>query len=106
MRRLAASLTGRVTRVADGDTITILAPDGDRVPCGLPGGRPLPSNTASVGADRRAARTQHKIRLYGSDAQEQSQAFGQNPRGPGADFIFAAILPCSVKISAARRGSK
>ena len=91
MRRLAASLTGRVTRVADGDTITILAPDGDRVPCGPPGGRPLPSNTASVGADHRAARTQHKIRLYGIDAQEQSQAFGQNPRGPGADFIFAAI---------------
>jgi len=31
-----------------------------------------------------------------------------NPRGqaPEADFIFAAILPCFVKISAARRGSK
>lgn len=25
-----------------------------------------------------------------------------NPRGPGADFIFAAILPCFVEISATR----
>ena len=33
---------------------------------------------------------------------------GVQSKGPGprADFIFAAIMPCFVKISAARRGSK
>ena len=45
---LAARLTGRVVRVADGDTLTLL--DG--------------------------ARVEHRIRLYGIDAPEQHQPFG------------------------------
>lgn len=52
-------LTGRVVRVADGDTITIL--------------------------DK--SNTQHKIRLAGIDAPERKQAFGQRSRKALADAV-------------------
>ncbi len=45
----SATLTGRVVKVSDGDTITVLD----------------------------AVNVQHKIRLYGIDAPEKKQAFGQ-----------------------------
>ena len=49
---LADEIAGRVVRVADGDTITVLD----------------------------AAQTQHKIRLQGIDAPEKKQAFGNASR--------------------------
>ena len=56
----AGEITGRVVRVADGDTITVLD----------------------------AAKTQHKIRLQGIDAPEKSQAFGQRSKQHISDIVF------------------
>ena len=56
----AAELTGRVVKVQDGDTITILD----------------------------ANRTQHKIRLAGIDAPESHQAFGTRSRQNLAGMVF------------------
>ena len=53
-------IAGRVVRVADGDTITILD----------------------------AANTQHKIRLYGIDAPESHQAFGQKSKQHLSSLVF------------------
>ena len=55
----AATLTGRVVNVSDGDTITVL--DADKV--------------------------QHKIRLTGIDAPERKQAFGNVSRESLADMV-------------------
>lgn len=49
---LAADVTGRVVRVADGDTVTVLD----------------------------AGQVQHKIRLAGIDAPEKKQAYGEKSR--------------------------
>ena len=56
----AAELTGRVVKVQDGDTITVLD----------------------------ANRTQHKIRLAGIDAPEAHQAFGTRSRQNLAGMVF------------------
>lgn len=56
---LAAEIQGRVIRVADGDTVTIL--DADKV--------------------------QHKIRLAGIDAPEKAQAFGQRSKQSLTDLV-------------------
>ena len=56
----AAELAGRVVKVQDGDTITILD----------------------------ATRTQHKIRLAGIDAPESHQAFGTRSRQNLAGMVF------------------
>lgn len=55
----ADELRGRIVRVSDGDTVTVLD----------------------------AANTQHKIRLLDIDAPESSQAFGQKSRDLLASFI-------------------
>ena len=55
----AATLTGRVVRVIDGDTIVVL--DADKV--------------------------QHKIRLQGIDAPERSQAFGTKSKENLSDLV-------------------
>ena len=75
MRRLAASLTGCVVRVADGDTITILSPD--------PGGSVAPRRNNSD-----ASPAQRKIRLYGIDAPESHQAFGQKSKQHLSSLAF------------------
>ena len=75
MRRLAASLTGCVVRVADGDTITILSPD--------PGGSVAPRRNNSE-----ASPAQRKIRLYGIDAPESHQAFGQKSKQHLSSLAF------------------
>ncbi|KLR57309.1 nuclease [Diaphorobacter sp. J5-51] len=55
----AAELSGKVVRVADGDTITVLD----------------------------ASKTQHRIRLTGIDAPESKQAFGNRSRESLADLV-------------------
>lgn len=62
------SLSGRVVRVSDGDTITILT------------------------ADNR----QEKIRLYGIDAPEKKQAFGEKSRQALADFVAGKNVKIDV----------
>lgn len=56
---LAAEISGRVVRVEDGDTITV-----------------LDSN-----------KTQHKVRLAGIDAPEKTQAFGQRSRNSLEELV-------------------
>src|SRR5215813_12914433 len=56
----AQTLVGRVIRVADGDTITILD----------------------------STNTQHRIRLQGIDAPESHQAFGTQSKKSLSDMIF------------------
>jgi endonuclease YncB( thermonuclease family) len=56
----AATITGKVVGVADGDTITVL--DADKV--------------------------QHKIRLAGIDAPEKKQAFGNRSKESLSDLVF------------------
>src|SRR5438876_6563003 len=56
----AESLTGRVVRIADGDTITVLD----------------------------STNTQHRIRLQGIDAPESHQAFGTQSKKNLSDMIF------------------
>src|SRR5256714_14811942 len=57
----AETMTGRVVRIADGDTITVLD----------------------------AMNTQHRIRLQGIDAPESHQAFGTQSKKSLSDMIFA-----------------
>ena len=59
----ADEVRGRVVRVADGDTITVLS-----------------------AAD--PAPVQHKIRLHGIDAPEKDQAFGQKSKQRLSDYVF------------------
>lgn len=56
----AATITGRVVGVADGDTVTVLD----------------------------ASNTQHKIRLSGIDAPEKKQAFGMRSKQSLSDQVF------------------
>src|SRR2546421_11777423 len=56
----AETMTGRVVRIADGDTITVLD----------------------------AMNTQHRIRLQGIDAPESHQAFGTQSKKNLSDLIF------------------
>ena len=56
----AQSLTGRVVRIADGDTITVLD----------------------------SANTQHRIRLEGIDAPESHQAFGAQSKQSLSQMVF------------------
>ena len=60
LRVHAATITGRVVGVADGDTVTVL--DG--------------------------ANTQHKIRLSGIDAPEKKQAFSMRSKQSLSDLVF------------------
>jgi len=56
----AATITGRVVAVADGDTVTVID----------------------------ASNTQHKIRLAGIDAPERNQSFGQRSKQSLSDLVF------------------
>ena len=108
MAAQCAEIVGRIVKVADGDTLTIL------------------SSATGTGTTGVPPVAQHKIRLHGIDAPEfQGDAASRRvvwthrgrcvslciePQGksvdPGADFIFAAISPCFAKVSAARHGPK
>ena len=67
-----AEICGRVVRVADGDTITILSTPGRAGSMNPPSSAP----------------TQHKIRLYGIDAPESHQAFGQKSKQYLSSLVF------------------
>jgi len=58
---LAATITGKVVGVADGDTITVLD----------------------------ASNTQHKIRLSGIDAPEKKQPYGMRSKQSLSDLVFS-----------------
>ena len=58
---VSQTLAGRVVRIADGDTVTVLD----------------------------ATNTQHRIRLQGIDAPESHQAFGTQSKKSLSDMIFA-----------------
>jgi endonuclease YncB( thermonuclease family) len=60
----AATITGKVVAVADGDTITVL--DANKV--------------------------QHKIRLGGIDAHEKTQPFGQTCRQSLSDLVYGKTV--------------
>ena len=66
-------------KVADGDTLTLVtvgsAPRADRIP----------------------AATQHKIRLYGIDAPESHQAFGQKSKHHLSSLVFGKDVRVAYK---------
>lgn len=64
----AKSIDGRVVRVSDGDTITVLT----------------------------AGNKQEKIRLYGIDAPEKRQAFGEKSRQALASFVAGKTVKVDV----------
>jgi endonuclease YncB( thermonuclease family) len=64
----AATLTGQVVGVADGDTITVLA----------------------------ASKSQHKIRLSGIDAPEKAQPFGQRSKQSLSDLVFGKTVRIDI----------
>ena len=76
----AEEIVGRVVRVADGDTITVLASGGTR----------------SVAS---AAPVPHKIRLQGIDAPEKKQAFGNASR----KFLSGLVANREVRVTYAKR---
>ena len=90
----AAEIRGRVVRIADGDTLTILSPATGTtgVPpvggaiTGTTGVPPVGGTiTGTTGVPPVA---QHKIRLYGIDAPESHQAFGQKSKHHLSSLVF------------------
>jgi len=65
----AEEIVGRVVRVADGDTITVLA----------------------------AGNVQEKIRFHGIDAPEKDQAFGQKSKQRLSDYVFGKDVTVTWK---------
>lgn len=65
----AETLHGKVVGVADGDTLTILSPD----------------------------HIQTRIRLFGIDAPEKSQAFGQKSKASLSDLVFGQEVDVTVE---------
>jgi micrococcal nuclease len=65
----AAEITGKVVSVSDGDTITVLT----------------------------AAKEQVKVRLYGIDAPESKQAFGNRAKQELSGLVFGKVAAVEVK---------
>ena len=76
-----AEIRGRVVKVADGDTITILSTPGRAGSMNPPSSAP----------------TQHKIRLYGIDAPESHQAFGQKSKHHLSSLVFGKDVRVAYK---------
>ncbi len=69
-------VSGRVVRVADGDTITVLAAPEGRVPSRAARQRHDGVLVGGIKREDPAPAVSHKIRLHGIDAPESGQAFG------------------------------
>ena len=82
---LGDNLSGRVVKVADGDTITVLAGGSRSVA------------TATARADRPP--TEHKIRLNAIDAPEKKQAFGKVSR----QYLAGMVAGREVRITYSKR---
>ena len=80
-----AEIRGRVVRVADGDTLTILDATGTTVVSPVANATPLGQRAS---CPLPASPTQHKIRLNGIDAPEKSQAFGQKSKQHLSSLVF------------------
>ena len=105
----AEEIAGRVVRVADGDTITVLVstgttgilpvanptPLGQRASCPL-GTTPLGQRAS---CPLPASLTQHKIRLHGIDAPEKKQAFGNASR----KFLSGLVANREVRVTYSKR---
>ncbi len=65
----AAEITGKVVGITDGDTITVLT----------------------------AAKESVKVRLYGIDAPEAKQAFGNRAKQELSDLVFGRVVIVQVK---------
>lgn len=72
----AGTLSGRVVRVADGDTLTILTPD----------------------------RQQVRIRLAQIDAPEKAQPFGQRSKQSLPDLVFGQDVEIRTEVTDRRYG--
>ncbi|MBQ3340312.1 MAG: thermonuclease family protein [Kiritimatiellae bacterium] len=75
-----AGIHGRVVRIADGDTLTLVTG----------GSRPVATAPSP-------AATQHKIRLYGIDAPESHQAFGQKSKHHLSSLVFGKDVRVAYK---------
>ena len=76
-----AEIRGRVVRVADGDTITVLSTPGRAGSMNPPSSAPI----------------QHKIRFYGIDAPESHQAFGQKSKQHLSSLVFGKDVRVKYK---------
>ncbi len=85
----SSDLVGRVVKVSDGDTITILETSG--------GTRSVAS--AAPGGTRSVASATHKIRLQGIDAPEKKQAFGKASR----KFLAGLVANREVRVAWSKR---
>ena len=84
----AEEIAGRVVRVADGDTITVLVSGGTRS---------VASET--VGSRVPRDRTSESIRLHGIDAPEKKQAFGNVSR----KFLSGLVANREVRVTYTKR---
>ena len=99
----AAEIRGRVVRIADGDTLTILSqatgttgvpPVGEAI-TGTTGVPPVGGTiTGTTGVSPVA---QHKIRLYGIDAPESHQAFGAASKHHLSSLVFGKDVRVAYK---------
>ena len=93
----SSDLVGRVVKVADGDTITIL----ETPSLGQRASRPLEESSLGQRASRPLTQspTQHTIRLQGIDAPEKGQAFG-NASGR---FLSSLVAGREVRVTWTKR---
>ena len=84
----AEEIAGRVVRVADGDTITVLVSGGTRPVASEPVGSRVPRD-----------RTSESIRLHGIDAPEIKQAFGNASR----KFLSGLVANREVRVTYSKR---
>ena len=89
VRTSSSDVVGRVVKVSDGDTITILETPG--------GTRSVAS--AAPGGTRSVASETHKIRLHGIDAPEKKQAFGNASR----KFLAGLVANREVRVAWSKR---
>ena len=99
----AAEIHGRVVRISDGDTLTILSPATGTTGVSPVGGAITgttgvpPVGEAITGTTGVPPVAQHKIRLYGIDAPESHQAFGQKSKHHLSSLVFGKDVRVAYK---------